>query len=439
MKEVGIGLAGFGTVGAGVVEGLLTQGELITRRCGVSVTLRAIADLDVTTSRGIEVPKSVALLSDAMALVEREDVQVVVELIGGTGVAYRLIRAALEAGKAVVTANKKLLAEHGSELFALAREKGVDLYFGASVGGGIPIIRALRDGLVANEICAAYGILNGTCNYILSRMAGAGLDFAGALKEAQEAGFAEADPSLDIDGLDTAHKICILASLAYGVAVPLESISVQGIRGLDEMDVRFAEELGYVIKLLAVCRKTDSGKLEIRVNPTLVLKDHMLASVGGVFNAVLVKGSMTGDTLYYGKGAGREATGSAVISDIVSVSRHIVSGAPRTTEPLRALGSETSGGVELLAPEEGVSRFYLRLMVREACGMVGRFATILGDHGVSIFAASQHAPTDAQRAEGFVPVVILTQPARSGDVRAALAEIAEQGIVRTMPVCMCMM
>ncbi len=434
MKEVGVGIIGFGTVGAGVAEGLLKGADLITRRCGVTVALKGVADLDIETDRGVEVPKTL-LSTDALALVARPDIAVVVELIGGTGIAYTVVKTALEAGKSVVTANKKLLAEKGEELFALARAKGVDLYFGASVGGGIPIIRSLRDGLVANDIRAIYGILNGTCNYILTRMAREGSGFDAVLADAQRLGYAEANPSLDIDGFDTAHKICILASLAHGVSVPLDQVPVTGIRGLDPVDVHYADELGYVIKLLAVC-KAHGNRLEVRVNPTLVPKDHPLASVNDVFNAVLVDGSMTGDTLYYGKGAGRAATASAVISDIVSVARHVASGTPREAEPLPPLAQS---GKALLAPEDCTSRFYIRLMVREACGMVGRFATILGDHGVSIFAASQHEATEAQREAGYVPVVILTQPAREGDILAALTEITAQGIVRSMPLHMCML
>lgn len=434
MKEVGVGIIGFGTVGAGVAEGLLKGADLITRRCGVTVALKGVADLDIETDRGVEVPKTL-LSTDALALVARPDIAVVVELIGGTGIAYTVVKTALEAGKSVVTANKKLLAEKGEELFALARAKGVDLYFGASVGGGIPIIRSLRDGLVANDIRAIYGILNGTCNYILTRMAREGSGFDAVLADAQRLGYAEANPSLDIDGFDTAHKICILASLAHGVSVPLDQVPVTGIRGLDPVDVHYADELGYVIKLLAVC-KAHGSRLEVRVNPTLVPKDHPLASVNDVFNAVLVDGSMTGDTLYYGKGAGRAATASAVISDIVSVARHVASGTPREAEPLPPLAQS---GKALLAPEDCTSRFYIRLMVREACGMVGRFATILGDRGVSIFAASQHEATEAQREAGYVPVVILTQPAREGDILAALTEITAQGIVRSMPLHMCML
>lgn len=434
MKQVGVGIVGFGTVGAGVAEGLLEGAALLTRRCGVEVQLRAIADLDITTDRGVTVPASI-LSTDALALIQREDIDIIVELIGGTGIAYEVVKQALTAGKSVVTANKKLLAEKGEELFELARVKHVDLYFGASVGGGIPIIRSLRDGLVANDITAVYGILNGTCNYILTRMSREGVGFDEVLADAQRLGYAEANPSLDIDGFDTAHKIAILASLAYGVSVPLAEIPVKGIRGLSLTDVQYADELGYTIKLLALCKK-HGEKVEVSVNPTLVSKTHMLGSVNDVFNAVLVDGTMTGDTLYYGRGAGRAATASAVISDIISVARHIASDTPRAAEPLPAMATSS---LSLLSEKECTSRYYIRLMVRDDCGMVGRFATILGNHGVSIFAASQHEPTEAHRKAGYVPVVILTQPARNGDLVDALTEITEAGIVQTMPHYLCML
>lgn len=434
MKNVGVAIIGFGTVGAGVAEGLLEGSALLTRRCGVNVDLRAIVDLDITTDRGVTVPQSI-LSTDALAVTQRDDIDIIVELIGGTTIAYEVIRTALENGKSVVTANKKLLAEKGEELFELARQKHVDLYFGASVGGGIPIIRSLRDGLVANDINAVYGILNGTCNYILTRMAREGTDFDEVLADAQRLGYAEANPSLDIDGFDTAHKICILASLAYGASIPLHKIPVNGIRDISLTDVQYASELGYTIKLLAVCKKHGDA-VEVSVNPTLVSKSHMLGSVSDVFNAVLVDGTMTGDTLYYGKGAGRAATASAVISDIISVARHIASNTPRAAEPLPAM---TQTQLTLLTAEECTSRFYIRLMVRDDCGMVGRFATILGNHGVSIFAASQHEPTEAHRQAGFVPVVILTQPAKTGDLQTALQEITDAGIVQKMPNYMCML
>lgn len=428
MREVGIGIIGFGTVGAGVVEGLLKGSVLLTNRTGVKIILRGIADLDISTDRGIAVPADL-LTTDAMALIQDPKVDIVVELIGGTGFAHTVIKTALEAGKSAITANKKLLAEKGTELFKLAAENNVDLYFGASVGGGIPVVRSLRDGLISNQIESIYGILNGTCNYILTRMEREGLPFGEILDDAQRLGYAEANPSLDIDGFDTAHKIAILASISYGIQVPMESILVEGIRDLQGIDVQYAAELGYRIKLLAVSKRVGE-ELEVRVHPTLVPLDHMLASVSDVFNAAMITGDMTGETLYYGKGAGRAATASAVISDIASVARHIASDTKRFSETFRT-ADETI--YTLRKKEDCVSRFYIRLMVRDKVGMVGQFATILGNHGVSLVAASQNEPTEAQKKRGAVPVVILTQPASTRDIIQALEEITAQDIVEGMP------
>ncbi len=431
MKEIKVGLVGFGTVGAGVVEGLIKENTLLANRAGVQMTLAGIADLDITTDRGITVPAGL-LTTDAMGLINNPEIDVIVELIGGTGFAYTVIKAALSAGKSVVTANKKLIAEKGPELFALAAEKGVDLYFGASVGGGIPIIRSLRDGLISNEIEAIYGILNGTCNYILTRMEREGLPFDEILSDAQRLGYAEADPSLDIDGFDTAHKIAILAALSYGIEIPMDQLLVEGIRGLEGIDVKYADELGYRIKLLAVCKRIGT-ELEVRVHPTLVPKDHMLASVSEVFNAAMVTGNMTGDTLYYGKGAGREATASAVISDIASEARHIAHGNARFAEPFVDAQKTV---YSLRKAEDCVSRFYIRLMVRDKVGMVGQFATILGNHGVSLVAASQHELVKESQQQGAVPVVILTQPAATKDIELALQEIIACDIVDQQPIYM---
>ncbi len=428
MKEIGVGVIGFGTVGSGVVEGLLTEGGLIAQRSGTRISLKGIADLDTATDRGFKVPEGL-LTTDAMALITRPDIQIIVELIGGTGFARTVIETALNAGKSVVTANKKLLAECGPSLFRLATEKGCDLYFGASVGGGIPIIRALRDGLIGNRIDSIHGILNGTCNYILTRMELEGLPFDEILADAQRLGYAEVDPSLDIDGYDTAHKIAILASLAYGLRVPIQEVLVEGIRGLSDVDVRYAAQLGYRIKLLAICKCIDN-ELEIRVHPTLVPLTHMLASVANVFNAAMVDGSLTGDTLYYGRGAGRAATASTVIGDIASVARHLAVGAPRAIQPLR---DEPETGYTIRSKEACVSRFYIRLMVKDKAGMVGRFATILGDHGVSMTAASQHEMSEEERKQGFVPVVILTHACTTGAVVEALKEIQSEGIVEGTP------
>jgi len=324
MKEIGLGLLGFGMVGAGVVRGLQANGELIGSRLGVRPVLRRIADLDIESDRGVTVDPAI-LTTDANALIDDPAVEVVIELVGGTGIAKAFVLRALAQGKPVVTANKALLADHGAEIFALAREKQTDIYFGASVGGGIPIIRALREGLLANRIQSIRGILNGTCNYILTEMERAGVPFNTCLADAQALGFAEAEPSLDIDGFDTAHKAVLLASLAYGGTVAMESVYVEGIRNLSSLDIGYARDLGYKVKLLAVIR-SDDGAVEIRVHPSLVPAKSMLGSVHGVFNAVLVNGDLTGDTLYYGRGAGADPTASTVLGDVADVVR-VVHGA----------------------------------------------------------------------------------------------------------------
>ncbi|MGB4574416.1 MAG: homoserine dehydrogenase, partial [Kiritimatiellia bacterium] len=313
-KEIGVALLGFGTVGAGVVETLQKNGSLLAARLGVRPVLRGIADLDLTSDRGVSVEPGL-LTTDGAALIARPDVQVVVELIGGSGVAKDFVLQALKLGKPVVTANKKLLAEHGAELHRVAEENKTEILFEASVGGGIPIIKALREGLCANRIECMYGILNGTCNYILTRMEDEKLPFDDVLKAAQAAGYAEAEPSLDIDGHDTAHKAVVLASLAYGCEVPLDKVNVAGIRGLAAADIAYAAEMGYRIKLLAIIRGGPDG-VEVSVQPTLVEHTHQLAAVAGVYNAVLVVGDVVGTTLYYGRGAGRAATASAVVADL---------------------------------------------------------------------------------------------------------------------------
>ncbi len=419
MKEVGIGLIGFGTVGAGVVEVLQRQAALLEQRTGVRLVLRWIADLDLERDRGVTVDRSM-LTRDAQAVVEDPQVNIIVELIGGTGVARELVTRALELGKPVVTANKKLLAEHGASLFALAAKQQAELAFEASVAGGIPIIKALREGLVANRIVEAYGILNGTCNYILTRMEREGLAFDLVLREAQAAGYAEAEPSLDIDGHDTAHKAALLASLAYGFPLPLKAVHTEGIRGLAQDEIRYAAELGYRIKLLALIRQREEG-VSVRVHPTLVPVGHMLASVGDVFNAVLVRGDIVGDTLYYGRGAGRLPTASAVVADIADAAKRLASGA-RSDRPVFAPGEAAPA----LAPLDDVRcRFYLRLSLLDQPGVLARVAQVLGAHGISIASMIQKE----QRAGDHVPVIVLTHRAAERAVREALAEIGGLDVV----------
>lgn len=426
MREIGVGILGFGTVGAGTAEGLLRNGELLSRRLGVKVVLRRIADLDTATDRGIAIPEGM-LVSDAQSVINDPEIDIIVELIGGTGVARKFILAALDAGKSVVTANKKLLAEYGDEIFSKAEAKGVDIYFGAAVGGGIPIIRVLREGLAGNQIRSIDGILNGTCNYILTRMENEGLPFDEVLKAAQTAGFAEADPTLDIDGWDTAHKAAILASLAYGFHLPLSEMSVSGIRGLHGADVRYARELGYRIKLLAMIRQ-HGDQVEARVHPTLVPIGSMLGSVSNVFNAVLVNGDMSDQTLYYGRGAGRAPTASTVVGDIGDLARNIASGKARYPRAL----AKKEGVLPTVRPEgECESRFYLRVLLKDEAGTFGKLTTILGAQGVNIRAASQREePSDSS----FVPVVVLTNAAREDAMARAVEQIKQASIAKGEPV-----
>ncbi len=427
MKEVGVGILGFGTVGAGVAEGLLRNRKVMSERLGVDIVLRKIADLDITTDRGVAVDPDV-LTTDAQGVIADPSVNIVVETIGGTGIAKTFVLAALNSGKAVVTANKKLLAEYGKEIFDTAKKNNVDIYFGASVGGGIPIIRSLREGLAGNEIQQIHGILNGTCNYILTRMENEGKPFGEILADAQKLGYAEANPSLDIDGFDTAHKACILSALAYGFQPSLDQVQVEGIRNLDGRDVKYAADFGCRIKLLAVVAKHGT-EVEVGVHPTLVPFDHMLASVNGVFNAAMVRGDMVGDTMFYGRGAGRLPTASTVVGDIGDIARNMAHGEVRYT---RAVPTYGEGVTKLRAPGDIVSRFYLRFGVADRAGAFGQIASILGKHDVSISAAAQKsADVDAG---GFVPVVCLTHPAPAKAIDAALAEICESGVISENPV-----
>ncbi len=429
MKQIGVGLIGFGTVGAGVVDGLQRNRKVMAQRLGVETVLKRIADVDITADRGVKVDPAL-LTTDAMAVINDPDIKIVVELIGGTGVAKTFVLAALNAGKSVVTANKKLLAECGEEIFGTAERNGVDIYFGASVGGGIPIIRVLREGLAGNEIQSIHGILNGTCNYILTRMENEGLAFDKVLKAAQKAGYAEAEPSLDIDGIDTAHKAILLASLAYGFHVPMDQVLVEGIRNVSAMDVKFAAEFGYRIKLLAVVRR-EGDEIEVRVHPTLVPLGHMLASVSNVFNAAMVRGDLSGDTLYYGRGAGREPTASTVIGDIGDIARNLMAGKSRYRRGVCLTGD---GKLRMRAAGDVMSRYYVRLMVVDKAGALGVITTVLGRHGVSILAATQKAPPGELESAGYVPVVILTHTAKGEGIDAALSEIRAAGVLNKEPV-----
>lgn len=427
MKQIGVGIIGFGTVGAGVADGLLKHRDVMAKRLGVDIVLKKIADLDIVTDRGVKIEEGI-LTTDAKSIVSDDSVQIVVETIGGTGIAKTLVLEALNNGKCVVTANKKLLAEYGKEIFDTAAKNNVDIYFGAAVGGGIPIIRVMREGLAGNDIETIHGILNGTCNYILTRMENEGLPFDTVLKDAQRLGYAEANPSLDVDGFDTAHKACILATLAFGFQPKVDDIQVNGIRDLAGEDVKYAADFGYRIKLLAsVSRHGD--EVAVSVNPTLVPFTHMLSNVNDAFNAVMVKGDMSDYTMYYGRGAGRAPTASTVVGDIGDIARNLAHGETRYE---RGAPNYAEGKVTLRAAGEISSKFYIRFLVADKPGAFGTIASILGKYSVSISAASQKAA--AEDGKNAVPVVVLTHTAKVSDLDNALAEIKASGVIADEPV-----
>ena len=418
MKELGIGIIGFGTVGAGVADCLIKNGEVIAKRTGVKPVIRKIADLDIVRDRGVKVPREV-LTTDAMEAIET--CEVIVELVGGTTFAKTIILEALKRGKPVVTANKALLAKYGEELFAEAEKSGTDIFYEASVGGGIPIIKSLREGLVGNRINRIYGILNGTCNYILTRMERDQADFKEVLADAQKLGYAEANPSLDIDGFDTAHKATIAASLAYGNWFGMDPVYVEGITEISLDEIKLTNELGYKIKLLAII-KQDNGNVEIRVHPTLIPNQSMLAKVDDVFNAVMVNGDFVGDTMFYGRGAGRNATASAVVADITDVCLNLTAGSSR-----RIPGFVAGNLYNKVLPIDNVkSRYYLSLQVADEPGVLARITNILAAWNISISSVVQKE----RKGEENVSLVILTHLCEEKSMKAAISEINALAEVR---------
>lgn len=414
-KEIGVGIIGFGTVGAGTAKLLIDNAELLRKRVGVPVRLRRIADPDIARDRGVSLPEGI-LTTDGYQVARDPDVRIVIEVVGGTGIAKDFLLEAVRQGKSVVTANKALLAECGPELSKAVLAAGVDLGFEASVGGGIPIIRAMREGLAANRIHAIYGIINGTCNYILSKMTDEGKDFNDVLAEAQKIGLAEADPSFDIDGIDSAHKLAILVWLATGGTVPLKEIYVEGIRDVSALDIAFAREFGYRIKLLAIAKERGSG-VEVRVHPTMIPGEYLLATVGGANNAIYVKGDFAGSSLYYGQGAGKLPTASAVVSDVIEIARNLRKGAAGRVPPSGFFGD--TGEKASVSPFEDVKcEYYLRFQVVDKPGVLSKIAGILGSHGISISSVIQKG----RREESAVPIVIVTHHAREKDMRVALDE-----------------
>ena len=421
MKEIKIALLGLGTVGAGVVKVLGTHGAEMQERAGCRLVLCRIADADLTRPReGLDLTR-LPLVGDANQVLNDPEVQIVIELVGGLEPARTFILKALGSGKHVVTANKALLAHHGAEIFAEARRNRVMIGFEAAVAGGIPLIRAVKEGLPANRILSAFGIVNGTCNYILSKMTDEGRDFSEVLKEAQAKGYAEADPSLDIEGLDSAHKLQILASLAFRTTVDLKDIFTEGITGVSREDVVNASELGYRIKLLAIA-KAAHGALEARVHPTMIPAGSPMAAVSGVFNAVFITGDNVGNLMFYGRGAGQLPTASAVWSDTLDIARRVAHGLPALDVDLPSV----SGTPLPLRPMDEIrSAYYLRVMAMDRPGVLAQVAGILGQHDISLASVLQK-----DRAHGeAVPVVMMTHDARERDMRAALAGIDKLPVV----------
>jgi homoserine dehydrogenase len=423
MDQIGIGLAGLGTVGAGVFKHLQQNRVLIAERLGLELAVRRIAVRDVGKKREVQ-PSSKLLTKRWEDLVEDPDVHIVVELMGGIEPAYTCVMRALDHGKVVVTGNKALLAEHGAEIFEKGAEKNVPIFFEAAVAGGIPIIKSIREAFIGNHIRSIHAILNGTSNYILSRMTEQAMDFPLALKEAQEAGYAEADPTLDVNGWDAAHKAIILASLAYGFWVNTNQISVEGIEQIGALDIQFAQKLGYRIKLVATIRANEESLVEVRVHPTFVPKDHVLASVNGVFNALMVHGDIVGDTLFYGRGAGQDPTTSSVISDLAQAAIWFDSGG-------KAFGFTPHGLYGKCLPiERVVSGFYLRLSVIDRPGVLAQVASILGSHQIGISSVVQPEGHEGDA----VPLVLMIHDSAFGRMQTALELIRHLDCVKANPV-----
>jgi len=424
MERIGVGLLGLGTVGSGVARLLTQSADRIASRTGKRVDLKWALVRDPDKPREVE-PTDFRLVADPRRILDDPEVGVVVETMGGTTTALQLILEALAAGKDVVTANKALLAEHGHEVFSQARRYGRAVAFEGAVGGGIPIIQALGVALAANQVQSLAAIVNGTCNFILTSMTQDGLTYDSALKQAQELGYAEADPTLDVDGSDTAHKLAILAQLAFGVSVKTAQIARAGIDRLQLADLKYAAELGYAIKLLALAKQLDTG-LELRVAPTLVKKGTPLAEVRGPYNAIRVVGDAVGDTLFYGRGAGMMPTASAVVGDLIDV---VVGRAALTSRALNLWpGSEPSP--RLASANQVRSRYYLRFTIADRPGVLAALAQVLGGHSISIASVIQHDPGDDAPADSPVPLVIMTHSAVEADLTAAQAKIDRLEVVR---------
>ncbi|MBN8510118.1 MAG: homoserine dehydrogenase [Burkholderiales bacterium] len=422
MQPIQVGLLGIGTVGGGTFRVLQRNQAEIRRRAGRGIEIRMVADLDVARAKAI-VGDAAVVVDDARRVIADPSIDIVVELIGGYGIAKTLVLEAIAAGKHVVTANKALLAVHGTEIFEAARAQGVVVAFEAAVAGGIPIIKALREGLTANRIDWIAGIINGTTNFILSEMRAKGLDFAAALKDAQAHGYAEADPTFDIEGIDAGHKVTIMSAIAFGVPVQFAKAHVEGISALQPADIRYAEQLGYRIKLLGITKRRDDlpapGGIELRVHPTLIPASRLVANVEGAMNAVVVHGDAVGPTLYYGKGAGAEPTASAVIADLVDITR-LATADPDHRVPSLAFQPHAIADTPILPIDEVITSFYLRLVVADEAGVLANITRILADDGISIDAVLQRESAEGERQ---TDLIILTHETREGRMVSALARM----------------
>jgi homoserine dehydrogenase len=422
-RAVRVGLIGFGTIGTGVIKLLQRNQAQIRSRLGAPLRLVRIADIDLRSDRGVRVDRKL-LTADAQELLDDPAVDIVLELMGGYETARRFVLRAIRNGKSVVTANKALLAVHGAEIFGAAEQAGLDIGYEASVGGGIPIIRTLKEGLAADRNRAIYGIVNGTSNYILSTMTQQGGEFDVVLKEAQRQGLAEADPTYDVDGIDAAHKLTLLIQLAFGTAARFADIPVEGIRHVSQLDINFAREFGYVIKLLAIA-KQDGQQIEARVHPTMVPRQHLLADVSGAYNAIAVQGEALGASMYFGLGAGMMPTATAVVADLMDVARNLLRGSRGRVAPL-GYPLAQQRRIRIKPMDDLISEYYLRFIVLDRPGVLAKISGILGTHGISIASVIQR-----ERVHGAsVPIVIRTHDARERDLRRALRAIDRLAAVR---------
>lgn len=422
MKKINIGLIGFGTIGCGVVKLLQDNEYLIEKKLGAKLTIKKIADLDITTPRSVKINKHI-LTTDVREILLDNDIDIIIELMGGYEPARTFILEAVARGKHVVTANKALLAVHGNEIFSMAERKKIDIGFEASVGGTIPIIRTLKESLIANNIKSIYGIMNGTANFILTKMTDEGKDFTVVLKEAQKLGYAEADPTYDIEGVDTAHKLAITLSLAYGCRVNLDDIYREGISRINQQDVIFGKELGYRIKLLAIAILHES-MVEARIHPTMINSSHLLANVNRNYNAFHLIGDASGPVFLYGQGAGMMPTASAVVSDLIDISRNILEGVSGCV-PLRTQKEKTMDDIHLMPMDDIETKYYFRFSAVDRPGVLSKISGILGENNISIATVIQKA----RKEEGAVPVVMTTYKAKEKNIRKALKKIDKLDIL----------